>query len=780
MAVDAPATAMADAPHWTLRLFHWGRHRLRPYLGWLVFAVCLLLAAMPGFAVGVHRWVRADRLATGLNLIGPMAVASTWMLLGWRRPTMPKMTWWRAALLLLLLTGIGLLLMTQLYLRWIPGPLTVVRSAQSGTWFSLLSDVQADFSRLAIRYGLWWQGVQGRGATQDDLIFAGFAGLLFWFVGILTAWLARRRRRGLLAALPALWITLLVMTFTRSGRFLIVVAIGLALLLHLLLEQARLIERWQKKGWDFSRELLPESLITVAGGLLFLLTLAMIMPSSGIRPISQAYYAWTAPVAERLDGVSERLFPEMHGSRRGVGVGLSGGLPNDFLLRAGPDLTDAIVMVVRTSDAAVSGPPDESPPPPGHYMRAATYTAYDGLGWDNPPGDSALADYAADQPWLDPDTWASRKTLVQSVQLTFASPVLYAAPEPVQASTDYGVSTRGDGDLVAMRARVDGYTVVSRIPAVSDATLAAVPAFTPDELPPSLAQHLMLPDTVTPRTRDLAAELTDKRDGPFAQAQAIEQYLRGFEYDLSVSQPPADVLDVADYFLFDLQRGYCDYYATAFVVLARLAGLPARFATGYAVGAWDSYNLTWTITEAEAHSWPEVYFPDYGWIEFEPTAGRPELARIGLPEFNPIQGAPGDTSPPTIPEPTGLEWNWQMLFWLLPIGLLIWGVGQWLAGWHARRQDPWRSLLRWGARAGRPMAEGETVREYGHLLADHVTLGHRGEPEAARIAAREVAALGDDVTVARYAPAELQPAAIVRAQDRWQRLRRALRRVRMG
>ena len=126
-------------------------------------------------------------------------------------------------------------------------------------------------------------------------------------------------------------------------------------------------------------------------------------------------------------------------------------------------------------------------------------------------------------------------------------------------------------------------------------------------------------------------------------------------------------------FLFELKRGYCDYYATAFVTLARLAGLPTRFATGYAVGTWDGYDRVWVVSEAEAHSWPEVLFPEVGWIPFEPTAGRPSLTRIGLPQAS--SGEPANAAEPAVEdvEPPGIDWNWQMLVWLLPLGLL--GLG---------------------------------------------------------------------------------------------------------
>ena len=113
---------------------------------------------------------------------------------------------------------------------------------------------------------------------------------------------------------------------------------------------------------------------------------------------------------------------------------------------------------------------------------------------------------------------------------------------------------------------------------------------------------------------------------PYDRARAIEQYLRTFPYTLQLPPPPLD-RDVVDYFLFDLQKGYCDYYASAMVVLARAAGLPARLVVGYAPGTFDAQRALYVVTAADAHSWAEVYFPGIGWIEFEPTAGRAALER---------------------------------------------------------------------------------------------------------------------------------------------------------
>jgi hypothetical protein len=295
-----------------------------------------------------------------------------------------------------------------------------------------------------------------------------------------------------------------------------------------------------------------------------------------------------------------------------------------------------------------------------------------------------------------------------------------------------------------------------------------------------LSIHLALPDTVTERTRELAAELTAGQPTMFDQAQAIEQFLRQYAYDLEVPEPPAEVTDIADYFLFELQRGYCDYYATAFVVLARAVGIPARFATGYAVGAWNPAEAVWTVTESEAHSWPEVYFADYGWIAFEPTAGRPALARVGpVTVADSAAGAPPPV-PAAEPSPRqGIAWNWQMLFWLLPAGLLAWGLLWLLARYRQNREEPWQALQQWGNRVGRPIGPGETVLEYGAGLADHILQRQTQTQDVGRLVAREVQALSGQVNRLRYGAATRRTETEDAIRLRWTRLRAYLRQLRL-
>ena len=136
------------------------------------------------------------------------------------------------------------------------------------------------------------------------------------------------------------------------------------------------------------------------------------------------------------------------------------------------------------------------------------------------------------------------------------------------------------------------------------------------------ARYLGLPTTVTPRTMTLAAELAPGNLTPYERAVAIETYLRQtIVYDETVSAPPRGA-DIVDYVLFERQRGYCEYYASAMAVMLRSVGVPARVVTGYYPGDWDAEQGGYLYLQKNAHAWVEVFFPGYGWIPFEPTASR--------------------------------------------------------------------------------------------------------------------------------------------------------------
>lgn len=158
---------------------------------------------------------------------------------------------------------------------------------------------------------------------------------------------------------------------------------------------------------------------------------------------------------------------------------------------------------------------------------------------------------------------------------------------------------------------------------------------TPDELraastdyPVEISsRYLQLPDDATPRTRELAEQLAQGQANPYDIAATIERYLReNYAYNEDVANPPAN-REVVDYFLFESRQGYCTYYASAMVEMLRMLDIPSRMAVGFYPAGFDSGAGGYLYRDLNAHAWPEVYFPGYGWIPFEPTAARSPIQR---------------------------------------------------------------------------------------------------------------------------------------------------------
>ncbi len=115
---------------------------------------------------------------------------------------------------------------------------------------------------------------------------------------------------------------------------------------------------------------------------------------------------------------------------------------------------------------------------------------------------------------------------------------------------------------------------------------------------------------------------------------------------------PPQGRDIIDWMLFDLKEGFCNYYATAEIVMLRLLGIPARLAVGYAQGERDAETDAFIVRQRDAHAWPEVYFPRYGWIEFEPTLNQRPLRR---PVGDPLDENGSSVDPDSAVSPLDLE-----------------------------------------------------------------------------------------------------------------------------
>jgi transglutaminase-like putative cysteine protease len=155
----------------------------------------------------------------------------------------------------------------------------------------------------------------------------------------------------------------------------------------------------------------------------------------------------------------------------------------------------------------------------------------------------------------------------------------------------------------------------------------------------------------TKKIKHLVNRITAGRTTAYGKAVAIQQWFTTpgrFKYTLQVSQKQGSTALIR--FLTVDRRGYCQQFAFAMAVLARLEGIPARVVVGYTQGSFIG-NSTWQVKTSDAHAWPELFFPGAGWLRFEPTppntVGLPGQATASAPPYSIPLGDTGSKVSPT-------------------------------------------------------------------------------------------------------------------------------------
>ena len=267
------------------------------------------------------------------------------------------------------------------------------------------------------------------------------------------------------------------------------------------------------------------------------------------------------------------------------------------------------------------------------YWRARTYDTYEAGLWTSVETD--VESYYPDEGSFPLPAYAGRRTVEVSVNPQVeALHLLYLPPQPsgINRSSVLSVVRTSTGvvDVSSVAARTtvvlgEVYRARAQVADPSADQLRSAGTDYPDWV---RERFLQLPETLTPRTRQLAIEITRDLDNPYDQTLAITRWLRNnLEYSLASGEPPEGVEPI-DWFLFDRGVGFCNWYASAEVLLLRSLGIPARVAAGFAQGTVDESGRVYSVLQRDAHAWPEVFFPGYGWIEFEPTTAQPPLERV--------------------------------------------------------------------------------------------------------------------------------------------------------
>ncbi len=559
-----------------------------------------------------------------------LGVATGWLL------GRSSLKFWQA-LLISVLAGI---LLTLLHIGGIDTALwNLVKSVLRNLWDLIFNKIALDTGELNFFLAIIQTRSQeiysglllwGRDLITGFIVYNQVSTLLswgyvLWLISTWFTWVTFRNDQPIWGLIPAGTILAVLMTYTLEKRIMLVLLLGAGLTLIGLVNHEVHQRGWKKRNIKGAANVREQVVLAVVGFSLYTMVFAGLMPSIKIKAISDPFERLLYGDSE-TGGIGSDSSIEVGGFNSDLySIERFAGMPRQKLIGTGPELAKRVVMIVQFPATTFA---QTNVPNAARYWGSYSYDQYTGIGWQ--ASSTVEVEYSPGQEII-PVQYKNFNIVTQKIRLSNAvRGILYSAGSPITVDQDVLVSWRrlidepqnGDqliyqiDDLFAATIDHLQYQVRSQVSNATDGELRLANGEIPEWIK---NRYLDLPETVPDRVLQLAQEIVVNQPTNYDQAKAIETFLRTYPYTLDLPAPPAD-RDVADYFLFDLQTGYCDYYATSMVVLSRAVGLPARLVVGFVGGQYEEENDRYLVSEANAHTWVEIYFGEFGWIPFEPTA----------------------------------------------------------------------------------------------------------------------------------------------------------------
>lgn len=484
----------------------------------------------------------------------------------------------------------------------------------------------------------WVRQAMANGSSKETLIFVLILGALLWTLGYTAAWYSFRfdQRRIWHVILPA-GVTLFANAYQYSGDNSMAPYQVLYLVAALvLLVQSHFADReseWMRERIRFAPKL--RSNFMAVGIIIGIISLIFSWQLTAVAATPA-----TVKMLQKLNTPYNELLARWNRMFSSV---------NNYNLRDVDRFTRQLPL---------GGPRNLSPEPvmlvsvaEGRYFwRAQTLDNYDGATWANTvPDTQELEPYDTRIPLPRYD---ARNNITADFTLFRGTDSLLSASQPILASVATQATVEHmDGNSVELQQLA---LAVPLLPGNRYATAGSMNAADATQLriasndyPAWVTQrYLQIPNALSDKVKTLAQNIVnkDQADTAYDKAAAIERYLRdNIEYDEKLDAPPPGV-EASEYILYMTHRAYCHYYATAMVMMLRSLGVPSRMAIGYAQGNIDNEavanlgaavpktneldkRVNYLVRGTDAHAWVEVFFPEYGWVEFEPTAAQPPLDR---------------------------------------------------------------------------------------------------------------------------------------------------------
>lgn len=496
---------------------------------------------------------------------------------------------------------------------------------------------------------------------NTDLIFFFYLSFLCFFLGYFGCWLVYRAHLPWLVTL--VYCSIMLVNLNGYARqdvsYLVIVMLGALLLLIARVHLTHQVQLWTKEGLHTDSTWLRS--ITWRCMQIALLLTALVLMLTSISPTiaqpTSGKVLWDSLDNAWTNIVNGRVSLQAPGSLLQPYQPQTNFFGDQLTISGSVRLPSGEVLFYNGSGA--------------RYLQGFTFNIFDGHTWSSSTTIANGEAYDSNAP-LPLDVAVNQPTTV-TTDVTLVRPpegtkhYLFAPAQPSAFTVPTMIYSDGTASAWAQQGATQAgeqYQVISTLPVSDVQALSAVP------LPSNgralwqsdrninvlFASYMQTPRDLSPKVLETMKQWTAGATNTYTALQMLEGHLSDqnvFTYSISNPPIPANI-DVVDW-LLQTRAGYCTYYTSAMAIMARQLGIPTRVVNGFSQGHFDKSRNVWVVNGADAHSWVQAYFPNYGWINFDPTPGFALNSATHSPTPSPTVTPPtkqptkGPTTQPTPP-----------------------------------------------------------------------------------------------------------------------------------
>ncbi len=462
----------------------------------------------------------------------------------------------------------------------------------------------AGINQLFTVIGLWLRGGAGLQPEEDKAIFGTALVLLTWLVGYLSTWFVLHRRNAWVAVFLGMIVILVNLSNLTEKAFLFFIFYVLAGVLLIIWTRAASQPSARGRTGGYSGKSLFYLIISLFCITSLAVSLAWVTPQlrlSSLQNKIASSMPWKQNIQDSnfniLNAVPSKKWVATQAEIQTMSFGQTWHTGND------------VIYTVKSARPA--------------YWQVNIYDIYQTDSWTTSNATEEMMDTKTN--WKDAPDDPGKDKLAYDVTTSIGTDVVLLTGDFASAEMPVIAHRNTDNEITSVKSvRVlspgESYTVRTFVSDVTAGDLSGTGDNYPEDI---TALYLQLPANFPYTVKALSENLTRTLRTPYEKVSAIINYLAKIPYSQQVSALPAGADAVAN-FLFTQKKGFCLHFASAMTTMLRSIGIPARLAVGYLPGDPGKNQGEYLLRDKYYHAWTQVYFPGFGWIDFEPTPSSTE------------------------------------------------------------------------------------------------------------------------------------------------------------